>query len=239
MKPKNIVFSLALISAGSFVNAATIIDDFESNSFSGGTGWSTNWTGSQNFVSAAPRIDGNHSGGLFGTTGITRSFDSITTVTVTVSWSVRGLGGLANFNEIGLNILGLKSNSQTVVATLKFDDDFLSTLRMNDGGSDFSIGSLGYTESAIYDFTFSSAIGGSNYSWSVQQRGGGAESGTDFTYSGSGTTLTNVSGVGFFWSGESGSGNDGFIDSVSVVPEPSAALLGGIGALLLLRRRRI
>ena len=239
MKLKNIVSSLAFIFAGSFVNAATILDDFESNSFSGGTGWSNSWTGAQNFVSGVTRIDGNHSGGLFGTSSISRNFSAITTGTVTVNWSIRGLGGIGNFNEIGLNILGLKSNSQTVVATLKFDDDFLSTLRLNDGGSDFSFGTVGYSDSAIYDFSFSSTVGTSNYSWSVTERGGSTASGIDFTYSGSGTTLTNINGLGFFWSGEAGSGNDGFIDSISVVPEPSAALLGGLGALMLLRRRRL
>jgi len=37
----------------------------------------------------------------------------------------------------------------------------------------------------------------------------------------------------------SGGGNDVYFNNLTVVPEPSAALLGGLGALALLRRRRI
>lgn len=148
------------------------------------------------------------------------------------------LGGSGNFNEIGVNLLGLKSNNQTNIITLKFNDSNTSTLFLNDGGSDFTQGDVAYTDNTIYDFTLSTTIGGDKYSWSVIQRGGGTASGTDFTFSGSGTTLTNVSGIAFFWSADAGSGNDGFIDNVSIIPEPSSALLGALGALMLLRRRR-
>lgn len=70
-------------------------DDFESNSFSGGTGWSTDWTHSQNggtFI--GNQIDGSHSGGLFsgdGTSVITRSFAALDSGEVSASWSIKGL----------------------------------------------------------------------------------------------------------------------------------------------------
>jgi hypothetical protein len=220
-------------------SAATVIDDFESNSFSGGTGWTNNWTttGSGSFIAGA-QIDGSHAGALYGTSSLSRNFSSITTGTVTANWSIKGIGGTGAFNEIGVNILGLKSNSQSNVITLKFDDDFLTTLRLNDGGVDFSSGGVGYLDSTIYDFSFTSTIGSSNYSWSVSQRGGGSASGTNFAYSGFGTTLTHVSGITFFWSADAGAGRDGFLDNVSIVPEPTSAALGLIGSLALLRRRR-
>ncbi len=229
---------LVLITVTS-VHSATIVDDFESNSLTGGSGWSNDWTagGSGGFVGGNV-ISGNHAGALFGTSSLVRNFSAITSGTVTATWSIKGLGGSGNFNEIGVNLLGLKSNNQTNIITLKFDDSNTSTLFLNDGGSDFTQGTVGYTDNTIYDFTLSAAIGGDKYSWSVIQRGGGTASGTDFTFSGSGTTLTNVSGIAFFWSADAGAGNDGFIDNVSIIPEPSSALLGALGALMLLRRRR-
>jgi hypothetical protein len=218
--------------------AATIIDNFETANFTGGTGWSNVWTTTGSGRFNADQIDGDSAGGLFGTTSISRNFTSITTGIVTASWSIKGMGGTGAFNEIGINLLGLKSNSQTNVATIKFVDTNLGTLRLNDGGVDFSSGSVGYSSDAIYDFTFTSAISSTNYSWTVSQRGGSTASGTNFTYSGSGTTLTNLSGITFFWSADSGSGRDGFVDNILVVPEPASAVLGLLGTVLLLRRRR-
>lgn len=237
---KKIVISLlgSAVSIG-LVQGATIIDNFESNSFSGGTGWSGNWGGStQRFT--ADNIDGNFAAGLFtdgaGQQLIARNFSSITVGTVTASWSVRGTGGFADYNRIGFNLKGLMSGGSTNIITLKFEDAF-STLRMNDGNVDFGAGTVGYTDGAIYDFTFTSSIGSNQYSWTVAQRGGGSSSGTNFNYS-FGRTLTNVSGVEFYWDANGGAGNDGFIDNISVVPEPTAALLGSLGMLGLLRRRR-
>lgn len=220
------------------LNGATVIDSFESGNFIGGTGWSNTWSlaGSGSFNS--DQIDGDSAGGLYGTTSISRNFPSITTGTVTASWSIKGMGGTGAFNEIGVNLLGLKSNSQTNVITIKFTDANLTTLRLNDGGVDFSSGAVGYSDDTVYDFTFTSVIGSTNYSWTVSQRGGGTASGTDFNYSGVGTTLSNVSGIAFFWSADSGSGRDGFVDNIVVVPEPASAALGLIGTALLLRRRR-
>jgi hypothetical protein len=38
---------------------------------------------------------------------------------------------------------------------------------MNDGGADFTQGTLDYVDSAIYDFSFSSTVGTDKYDWSV------------------------------------------------------------------------
>jgi hypothetical protein len=239
MKLRTIV-GIAVIAPLCAANGATVIDDFESNTFTGGTGWSTDWAlaGTGRYI--GNQIDGSYAGGLYGTSSITRSFSSITTGAVTATWSIKGMGGTGNFNEIGVNLLGQKSNDQTNVLTFKFNDANLTTLRLNDGGVDFSAGSVGYADNSIYDFTFESEIGSTNYSWSVTRRSDSATaSGSNYTYSGSGTTLTNLSGITFFWSAETGSGNDGFVDNITVVPEPASAALGLLGATLLLRRRRV
>lgn len=50
-----------------------------------------------------------------------RNFSAITSETVTATWSFKGLVGSGNFNEIGVNLLGLKSNNQTKVLQLLID----------------------------------------------------------------------------------------------------------------------
>jgi len=238
MKP--LPYCCLFIATAASLPAATIIDDFESGNFSGGSGWSGGWTtgGSGSFSNGASQINGVRSGALFGTSSLARNFTAIATGTVTATWSLKGLPAFGNFNELGLNIRGLKSDSATNVLTMKFTDLASTSVTLNDGGTDFNQGTLGYKANAIYDFSFTSTVGGNTYSWSVNERGtANTTSGNAFTYSG-GSTLTNVNGLTFFWSANSGGGNDGLIDQVSVIPEPSAAILGAIGSLILLRRRR-
>jgi hypothetical protein len=248
MKPlKSLLLIGALSAAQAFATLAT--DDFESNTLSGGTGdWTGPWThagAGGSFVNGDSPIDGTHAGALFtggaGTAVLSRSFTPITTSGADVQVAFT-LSGLANGNEIGVNILGLKSNASTTVLTLKFTGSG-SGFTLNDGGTDFvAAGGVTYADGADYDITFSGEIGSTDYFWSVSQRGGGsANNGTAFTYSGVGTTLSSVSAIEFFWTAPAGSGNDGLIDSVSVIPEPSAALLflvGGAGLVRWIRRRR-
>lgn len=242
-------FSSALLalscSALPMAQAAFILsDDFESNSLSGGTGWSTNWThsgGGGTFLSN--EIDGSFSAGLFtgggGTSVLSRSFDPIDSGAFTASWSVKGL---ASMNSIGVNLRGLKSNDAANIITLKFDNSD-GGIRMNDGGSDFTASSaVTYSNGAIYDFSVSMVVGSGAYDWSVTRRDSTeAASANGFTFSGD-ATLTNFSAIEFFWAAPGGGGNDAFIDNVSVIPEPSSyAILFGLGALGLavLRRTRL
>lgn len=238
MKPLH--YCCLFIATAASLPAATIIDNFESNSLTGGSGWSGGWTtgGSGSFVNVASQINGVHSGALFGTSSLARDFTAISTGTVTATWSLKGLPAFGNFNELGLTIRGLKSNSATNLLTLKFTDANSGNVTLNSGGSDFNQGTFGYNGGSIYDFLFTSTVGSTQYSWSVNERNtANTASGINFTYD-DGSSLTNVSGLTFFWGANSGGGNDGLIDQVSVIPEPSAAILGAIGSLILLRRRR-
>lgn len=244
MRIGTLVASLAL--AG-FVHANWAFDDFESNSFSGGTGWTNNWTHSGaggSFVNGGSEIDGTYAGALFtgggGVSVISRNFTTLDSGEVSASWSIKGLN---NMVEIGVNIVGLKSDSATNILTLKFDSSNTG-LRMNDGGSDFpATTDVTYSNGNIYDFTFSGEIGSGDYFWSVSQRGGpSASNATAFTYSG-GATLSEFSEIQFFWNAPDGGGNDGLIDNVNIVPEPSSIIMMGLaglaaGGFTLLKRRK-
>ena len=241
---KSIIFTLASLGAVGMANAAIVAaDDFESNSTAGGSGWVGDWTISGgNYMAGTGLIDGTYSLGLFGQANVASRLVSPTISTsgdlVTIGWSLRagwdvaGNGG----SEIGMNIL---NSSSSVLLTLKFVAGTTS-LTLNDGGNDFAR-SITFSEGSVYDFTFTSAIGASSYSFTVNRDNGAeTDAGNNFAYQ-AGRTTNNIGGLQFFVTAPTGEGNDGFLDSVSVaaVPEPSHAMLAGLGALgLALRRRR-
>lgn len=204
-------------------------DDFESNSLSGGTGWTTaNWNHSGNgghFVDGSSNIDGTHAGALWadaGTSFMSRNFTTIDSGPFTATWSIKGL---QNMFEIGVNLTGKKSDFATNIITVKFDSSNTG-LRLNDGGSDFTATSdVTYSDGAIYDFTLSGAIGSAEYSWSVEQRGGNSASNSPtWVFSGS-AAVTEFSGFQFFWQAPAGPENYGLIDNVAVIPEPATYTL--------------
>jgi len=236
---------LLTISVTAYAQYST--DDFESGTFSEGTGaWTTNWIHSDaggSFVNTGSEIDGTGTGALYtsgdGISRLTRSFttqDEDGSI-VFASWSLKGL---QNASEIGVTLIGSKSDAATNIVTMQFFNSG-SNFTLNDGGSNFGVlDPVPYFNDTIYDMTFSSEIGSNSYSWSVSQRGVVSDS-DSFTYSG-GATLTDFSGIQFFWDAPSGSGNDGLIDSV-VVPEPSSIIMLGLtglatGMIALLKRRK-
>jgi hypothetical protein len=210
-------------------------DDFETNTLSKGTGteWSTAWnTSGGNYISGASKIDGTYSLGLYGGASASRLVNaSITTTAAAVElkfsfradWDVVNPGFGFSGSEIGVTI---RNASSQPLFTYKFNQGN-SQLRLNDGGGDFSPGtSLTFARNDIYDFTFESAIGSNQYSFQVSRRGNSeTASGTNFTYS-AGRTTNSIGGINFFVNAPSGSGNDGFLDGVSIsaVPEVSPML---------------
>ncbi len=214
-------------------------DDLESNSLSGGSGWNSAWNVSGgSYVNGEGKIDDTYSLGLFGTSNASRlispeinsnGLEVTLSFSLRADWDVVNPGGMFSGSEIGVNVLdGL---SQTLF-TMKFVQDN-SQLLLNDGGSDFSIGTLTFGTGNVYDFTFTSEIGSDTYSFTADRRGSAESiSGTNFGYN---SRMTNsFGGLQFFVTAPTGVGNDGFIDSISVsaIPEASPLLLGTLVASL-------
>ncbi len=96
-------------------------------------------------------------------------------------------------------------------------------------------GSIGNTYSAISAFALSfTQTTGSGGTWSITRSGGVSDFDTG-TYTG---VPHNFKFYNEFTTGGGAVQDNLFFNSLTVVPEPSAALLGGLGALMLLRRRR-
>lgn len=247
MKKRPAVIAICMLAA-SLGYAQFSTDSFEDGFPSGGTGdWTSAWTHSGAggaFLNTGSVIDGGNSAGLFtaggGLSYLTRTFTPQTLVgeDVFASWSFRSL---QNTFEIGVTLQGEMSNSSSDILTIQFFGPG-STLTMNDGGGNFNPPApLTYSEGAIYDVTFASEIGSSDYAWSIAQRGG-PSTGGNFSYSAGTLSLTEFSGIQFFWNAPGGAGNDGFIDNV-VVPEPSSIVMLGLtglaaGGLALFKRRK-
>ncbi|MGD7653720.1 MAG: hypothetical protein ACQCXQ_10925 [Verrucomicrobiales bacterium] len=243
------IISLGFLATLSQSHAAVwASDDFESNTLTGGSGnWTTDWThggAGGSFVNSGSEIEGTYSGALYtsggGVSTLKREFttlDSSNSGTVGASWSIKGL---ANMQEIGVNLIGSMSNGDTYILTMKFDVDFTDGLRMDNGGDEFTTATeVDYANGSIFDFTFSSEIGSEQYTWSVASDSGASASQTyHYNYDGAGLSLTSFSAIEFFWEAPNGTGNDGLIDNVSLVPEPSSAIAGLLLITGLMHRRR-
>ncbi|GAA5483696.1 hypothetical protein [Haloferula sargassicola] len=222
------------------VGASTIAtDDFESNSLSGGSGWSGSWSTNNSYLNGSSKVDGSYALGLYGenSTATRDVSPSLTTAgaLVSFSWSLRADWDAVASGQIGVNLR--ESNGDTL-ATFKFVSGS-SNLLVNDGGGDFGISQVSFGQGSIFDFTFSSEVGTNTYSFSATKRGT-SETFSASNYTFSSRTNDGIGGIQFFVTAPSGSGNDGFIDSVSVsaVPEPTSFLAGLTLYLGLASRRR-
>lgn len=229
---------MALVSMGVIAAQGQLLatDDFESYSGgpvgqSGGSGdWTGNWTrnsqnGGGSYLNSAGKIDGTKSVGLFGKASsagesISRAFPACTNET-TVSWSMRA--------DINIDGTGDPANARRLAFTIRsgndashFDGQRLSfffaagskNFRWYDGANRTNA-TVQFVNGNVYDFTVVMSPMDRGYSFVVSNRNNGA------AYSYSGTWSTGADGdplgsVAFMMRGPNGSGQDAFLDSVSV-----------------------
>jgi len=240
---KSICFSLAgfltLASASAATLAADNASDTDysdgwSSADNGGSGFGS-WTlnaggGGGRYIGATGQgaspsfglFSGGNNAGDFSTA--TRGFTGgalSTGQTFTIDLGNTGVD-LGAPGQIGLN---LQDGGVTVFA-LKFIGGGTNWL-LNDGGSDFSAGQ-GFAADTSLSFSFTYE-GGSSYSYEF-----GSGSGTSFIAS---NTISGIDGFELYSSRQGGGENFGS-NNIAIVPEPTVALLGSLGVIGLLRRRR-
>lgn len=185
-----------------------------SNAYNGGAGGSgivvVRYTGSQVLTGGLVSTVGGDTVHQFTTTGTS----SLDLHSATIGGNISGGGGLVWDKTGALKLSG--TNSYTGTTTISFGNIQLSGLIGSTADLLFSSGTLFLDSTGVIN------VLQSNYSL--------ADANNDIT--GSFITGAGALQVTTF--------NDGSNDftQISVIPEPSAALLGGLGMLMLLRRRR-
>lgn len=159
-------------------------------------------------------------------------------------------GSLLRVGTLNLAAFNLLSTTQQAdYATVNALFTEIATVTASATGTFLKTGEVITGEAAqgaqLYTWVFNAATAGAatqygifssnNALWKVPADPGSATlSNANFT----GSSGQNLFGTGFQATG-TGTGTNALLKSLTVVPEPSAALLGAIGALGLLRRRRI
>lgn len=238
LMPAKILAGLALVTVPSHAANVIVNGDFETGSLSG-------WTqkGSGTTVSSTSTLAGSFSavqvpgaGAELSqtftpfTVGATTSFvfsatdpGDVGTRSMNVAW--RGSGFTIGSPQINLRLTDV-------------DNDNDGDIQVYDGTAWQTV----LTSAVVFDatpslpsttltLTINSFGVGANYDLTV-----GAASATGLTYFQDGV-LSNLAQLAFV-NASNTAGTSFKFDNVSVVPEPSAALLGGLGLLALLRRRR-
>jgi hypothetical protein len=196
----------------------------------GGSGdWTSTWGansqfGGGTFLSNSSKIDGVKSLGMFGngsTTGtsVSRPFPSCTNV-ITISYSMRG-----DFNANSTDAPNPRRMAFTIRSgndTSHFGNQRLSfffaagttNFQWYDG-VDRITNAVNFTLGHVYDVSVTMNPTNRAYTFAISNR----NNGTTFSYSGNWTLGFNgepVGSVAFFMRGPTGSGNDAFLDRVSV-----------------------
>lgn len=252
MKLRNIIIASAILCATS--QAAVVIgSDFANdaaynpnwvNGSDGGTAntfgaWTLTAGGAQSgrFIGSStslsnPGADINTSSESFGmfahsgqSSGAARTFNGNSLgvgQTVSLDLAVNFRNGNKGFN--------LRSTGTTSIFNFNIgNDDYVVSNATTGNGT---IGNT-YSNNTKFNLSFTQTSAGGG-SWAITRSGGVSDSDTG--------TYTGVPESIFFYVSETT--NNGiiednlFVNNLTVVPEPSAAILGAIGSLILLRRRR-
>lgn len=235
--------SHAAVSAGSDFADNAAYDSGWTNGTDGGTAdtfgaWSLTTGGgdSGHFIGSStslgsPGGDINTSGesfGMFGHSGQTsEAFRDFNGNTLGVGQTF-SLDLAVNFRN-GNKGFDLRDSTDAVIFNFNVGADDYTVNNATTGS-----GSIGATYSAdsVFSLSFDQTTAGGG-TWSITRTGGVSDFDTG--------TYTGVAENFKFYVSNTDNGdaaNNMFANNLTVIPEPSAALLGGIGALLLLRRRR-
>lgn len=253
MKLKYLILTCTAITAGSSFGAVTLGSDSANDSAynpnwttgtDGGTpgtfgAWTLTNTAAQagRFIGdsatlAAPGANINTVGESFGMFGHSsqssdafRDFNGNTLgvgQTLSLSLAVNFRNGNKGFD--------LRNSADAVIFNFNIGAD--NYIVNNAATGNGSIGSA-YASDTAFNLSFTQTSG-SGGTWSIVRSGG-------VTDSDSGTYTGVAENFKFYISSTTGNGasqDNLYFNNLTVVPEPSAALLGGLGALMLLRRRR-
>lgn len=252
MKLRYLIATLALTTASSFgavivgsdLASDTAYDSGWNNGTDGGTAgtfgaWTLTSTGGDagRFIGdstslGSPGADINTSGesfGMFGHSGQTsEAFRDFNGNSLGIGQTF-SLNLAVNFRN-GIKGFDLRDSSDTVIFNLNVaGDDYVVQNAATGNGS---IGSI-YSANTSFELSFVQTSG-SGGTWSIIRSGG-------VTDSDSGTYSGVAENFKFYEANTTGSGaaqDNLFINSLTVIPEPTSAALGLIGVGLLLRRRR-
>lgn len=239
MKIKILLLSLVLASLAS---SATTFSIDAGNS--GWTGWTESLTNpgspSENgtFLGGAGNGSNITTTGSFGTVSwslyanngqtASRVYDFSSSLTVGQSVLIdMDNPGIANGGVVGFSLRN--SSSQSRFEFYYIGGDSVNSYKINDSSGQENVSpTVGFTSVGMsLEFTL---LASNNYSFSIN--------GINITNSGLNLTASDISQIRIF-NFNAGGSQDAHFNSLSVVPEPSAALLGGLGVLALLRRRRM
>ena len=238
MKLRYLVSTLALIAAGTSFGATTSTWSASGGTNPGTDGWTQDLSGTGGWFqgNSAANAGGSSGAGAGNPAwGLWSDSGGVSAAT----WSLDG-GALTVGQTLGLNFDNGYVDSNGVGVQFTSGGTVALAVFINNGGPGYQIeNSTGIVDS-------SQGWTGDGFNISVDLTGSGTYALNFLGYSGSGTlanSMTSIDGIRVYsfdpTSGGSGGNFDVYFNNITVVPEPTSAALGLLGAALLLRRRRI